>query len=125
MAFSPSRLQKLVLIVRTDIGMSQGKVASQCAHATLECYIKGRRGFVKFFKTKAWLALGQPKIVLRVSGEEELMKLASKAKSVGLTTAAIRDAGRTQLRPGTVTVLGIGPDSADKIDSVTSHLRLL
>lgn len=29
---------KLVLVVRTDLGMGKGKVAAQCGHATLACY---------------------------------------------------------------------------------------
>jgi hypothetical protein len=27
-----------VLIVRTDLNMSSGKIAAQCSHATLACY---------------------------------------------------------------------------------------
>lgn len=29
---------KLVLVVRSDLGMGKGKVAAQCGHATLACY---------------------------------------------------------------------------------------
>ena len=30
--------QKLVLVVRTDLGMTKGKIAAQCSHATLACF---------------------------------------------------------------------------------------
>lgn len=124
-SFFPQGLQKMVLIVRMDINMGTGKIASQCAHAALECYVKSPKGLLKGLKTRAWLMMGQPKIVLRVENENQLLSLADQAKKAGLTTCAIRDAGRTQLKPGTITVLGIGPGSADRIDSITSHLRLL
>lgn len=29
---------KLVLVVRTDLGMGKGKIAAQCGHASLACY---------------------------------------------------------------------------------------
>jgi PTH2 family peptidyl-tRNA hydrolase len=37
----------------------------------------------------------------------------------------IQDRGLTEIAPGTVTVLGIGPDRADRIDKITGDLPLL
>ena len=37
----------------------------------------------------------------------------------------LRDAGRTEVTKGTVTVIGIGPGFVDKISKVTSHLKTL
>lgn len=123
--FFPKGFQKMVLVVRTDVNMSVGKIASQCAHAALEGYLKSSKGFVKGIGARTWLVLGQPKIVLRIENEKELLCLADQAKKIGLNTCLIRDAGKTQVKPGTITVLGIGPGSSEKVDSVTSHLRLL
>ena len=39
-------------------------------------------------------------------------ELAQKARSFGLETCLIRDAGRTQIAPGSKTVLGVGPGTA-------------
>ncbi|KAK2589054.1 hypothetical protein KPH14_001891 [Odynerus spinipes] len=116
---------KMVIVVRTDIVMGKGKVAAQCAHAALECYRKAVASPKKQYMFKDWLYTGQPKVVLRISSEEQLLDLAYRAKKVGLTTATIRDAGRTQLEPGTITVLGIGPGPIAEINNITSHLKLL
>ena len=37
------------------------------------------------------------------------LDLAKKARNLGLVTGVISDAGRTQIAPGSKTVLGIGP----------------
>merc|ERR1719516_228843 len=34
---------KMVLVVRTDIGMGKGKAAAQCAHAAVKSYKKALR----------------------------------------------------------------------------------
>jgi PTH2 family peptidyl-tRNA hydrolase len=125
MALLPKLHQKLVLIVRSDLCMSQGKIASQCAHAALSCFLIGNKSFKYFLGIKGWLFMGQPKIVLKVDSEEELLSVRKSASSAGLITATIRDAGKTQVNPGTITVLGIGPGSSDRISSITSHLKLL
>lgn len=56
-----------------------------------------------------WEDYGQPKVVLKVDSEEELMQLMQKALSMGLNASVVRDAGRTQIAPGSKTVLAIGP----------------
>ena len=75
----------------------------------------------------AWELLGQPKIVVRTNqvGDKELVTLSEKAKRMGVINVLIRDAGRTQIPGGSVTCLGIGPDKASVIDSISGHLRLL
>ena len=40
--------------------------------------------------------------------------LTRKGRSLGLETCLIRDAGRTQIAPGSKTVLGVGPGSDSK-----------
>lgn len=113
---------KMVLVVRTDLAMGKGKVAAQCSHAAVECYRQGSQRGSKHMSL--WFNLGQPKVVLKVTTEGELVNLYNKSKSAGLICSVIKDAGMTQLQPGTLTVLGIGPGPSDEIDSVTSHLKL-
>jgi len=47
------------------------------------------------------------------------------AKDVGVVSALIRDAGKTQLDPGTITCLAIGPDEVKKVDSVSGDLKMM
>ena len=56
-----------------------------------------------------WENNAQPKIVLKVKSEEELTELYRKARENGLPCDLIVDAGRTQIAPGSKTVVGIGP----------------
>lgn len=74
---------------------------------------------------RQWENIGQPKVVVKVNSEEELLAIAAASREKGLVTSIIRDAGRTQIAPGSKTVLGVGPGCADTIDQVTQHLKLL
>lgn len=114
---------KMVLVVRSDLNMGRGKIASQCSHAAIQCYVKGTE--IQKPIMWSWFLHGQPKVVLKAASESELLSLHEKAKSLKLVCCIIHDAGRTQLEPGTATVLGIGPGLVNKIDCVTSHLKLL
>ncbi len=122
--FDESREEcKLVLVVRTDLGMTKGKMAAQCAHAALACYKALLSSSSSLLHR--WEATGQAKIALQVGGEEELQLLRAKAVSVGLCARVVRDAGRTQVASGSVTVLGVGPGPRGVVDGVTGGLRLL
>jgi len=112
---------KLVLVVRTDLDMGRGKIAAQAAHAAVTAALASAESddFV------AWLADGQPKVVLRADSEQDLADIAQRARAAGLPVELVRDAGRTQLAPCTATCCAIGPAASARIDAVTSGLRLL
>uniref|UniRef100_A0A182PAY0 peptidyl-tRNA hydrolase n=1 Tax=Anopheles epiroticus TaxID=199890 RepID=A0A182PAY0_9DIPT len=115
---------KMVLVVRSDLGLKKGKIASQCAHAAVLCCMRAGDA-AGASKRDAWLWQGQPKIVLRVDSREELHLLAERAEAGGIVAEIVRDAGRTQVASGTETVLGLGPDRSEAIDSLVGHLKLL
>ncbi|XP_033311371.1 peptidyl-tRNA hydrolase 2, mitochondrial-like isoform X1 [Bombus bifarius] len=123
--YSKSEHYKMVLVVRSDITMGKGKIAAQCAHAAVECcrQISANEEYQQIYAS--WLLQGQPKIVLQISDKEKLMSLASDARKAGLIISIIKDAGKTQLKPGTTSTLGIGPGPKQLIDDLTSQLRLL
>ncbi|KAG1784266.1 peptidyl-tRNA hydrolase PTH2-domain-containing protein [Suillus placidus] len=114
---------KLVLVVRTDLKMTTGKIAAQCGHATLACYKALSRTNPAL--VQHWERIGQAKIALKCSSEDELLELEAVAKSLNLCARSILDAGRTQIAAGSRTVLGIGPAPIDLINQVTGRLKLL
>ncbi|KAL4887090.1 putative mitochondrial peptidyl-tRNA hydrolase Pth2 [Aspergillus karnatakaensis] len=115
---------KLVLVVRTDLGMTKGKIAAQCSHATLACYKYLVAHPASSTILRRWEQQGQAKIALQIKSEEELQLLQAQAISLGLCARVIQDAGRTQIASGSRTVLGVlGPKSV--VDTVTGHLKLL
>jgi len=118
---------KQAILIRTDLDMSKGKIAAQCAHAAVDAVIRVLE-VDRLFKSdifKSWKRQGMKKVILKVSGKEELFKFKSAAEREGLKVAIIKDAGMTELPPGTYTALAIGPAREDKVDKVTGKLSAL
>ncbi|KAJ0304139.1 hypothetical protein COL5a_005272 [Colletotrichum fioriniae] len=122
---------KLVLVVRTDLGMTKGKMAAQASHATLACYKSLSKIAAKDPSSPAakilsrWENLGQAKIAVQIKNQDEMLELMGKARSLGVTSEVIADAGRTQIEAGSLTVLGVGPAPRSLVDQITGHLKLL
>jgi len=116
---------KQVIVLRADLTMSKGKACAQAAHASVSAVIKTQQ-HDRVFKTdfiKNWTNEGAKKIVLQISSEKDLLKLVDLCVRAGLKHALIKDAGETELQPGTITALGIGPDAEEKIDKITGKLN--
>ncbi|MHA2078396.1 MAG: peptidyl-tRNA hydrolase Pth2 [Candidatus Thorarchaeota archaeon] len=114
---------KQVIAVRTDLNMSRGKIAVQVAHGSVSAAEQAR--VHKQAIWRAWMREGQKKVAVKVTSEEELIELRRLAVNHSLPHALIRDAGMTELPPGTLTVIGIGPTKTETIDEVTGELKLL
>ncbi len=114
---------KQVILVRTDLSMGTGKKCAQACHASISSAdlvrIKNKDVW------KKWKNTGQKKVVLKVSDMEELNDIVSKLEKNKIPFFLIRDAGLTQLAPGTTTALGIGPARSITLDKVTGDLKLL
>ena len=109
----------MVILVREDLKISCGKLAVQVAHAAVECSLRSEKDILE-----KWLSDGAKKVVLKVKNYEELLFYYDMAKKEGLNSVLIKDAGLTELEPGTVTCVGIGPDTEEKINKITGKLPL-
>ena len=105
----------MVICVRTDLGMSKGKMCAQACHACLGAYLKGAH-------LKNWFKEGQPKIAVAIK-EAHVGEIVSKAR-FPVVCSVVRDAGRTQVQSGTITAVAVfGP--IEEVDKVTGSFRLL
>ena len=113
---------KQVIVVRTDLKMGKGKIASQSAHASIGAFLKAEEKHFKW--VDEWINEGQAKVVLKVNSLKELMEVYKQVKDK-FPTVLICDAGRTQIESGTPTAIGIGPAKENELDKFTGKLKLL
>ncbi|MFW9877705.1 MAG: peptidyl-tRNA hydrolase Pth2 [Candidatus Thorarchaeota archaeon] len=114
---------KQVILVRTDIKMGTGKKCAQSCHASVSASDLVR------FKNKSvwknWKNSGQKKVVLKLLNMDKLKELLIRLDANKIPYFVVNDAGLTQLSPGTVTAIGIGPVLSSEIDKITGDLKLL
>jgi len=111
---------KQVIVIPMNLKMGKGKMVAQGAHASIAAYLKAG-----FLARKKWAATGMKKVVVKVKDEKELLEIQRAAEKRKIPNAIIIDRGLTQVEPGTITALGIGPDEDEKIDEITGKLKLL
>ena len=70
---------KMVLVVRSDLKMTPGKVAAQCVHAALGCVEIANTAVVY-----QWKSSGEATICLRCDTEDELHRLKGRADAAGV-----------------------------------------
>jgi len=139
---------KQIIVVRTELGMSVGKIATQCSHASMKVFLDRMKVIssytdnqpIKFHQTinsnftpamLEWLNWeeGKPgftKIVLGVETEKEIYDLADKAKEANIPYAVIVDNGMTEFAGNkTTTCIALGPADSDHLDPITGRLKLL
>ena len=112
-----------MVAVRADLKLSQGKMAVQVAHAAVNCALACKKSRPEWFK--AWYGEGQRKVVVKVNTLENLRDLQADAKAAKIPHSLVQDAGLTEVPPGTVTCLGIGPGPDKVIDKLTGSLALV
>ena len=114
---------KMCIVLRTDLGMTPGKLIAQACHAAVAASELGKKQ-----NHKAWMRWrdeGGKKVALEAESLEELEEILEKADELDIVNVMIQDAGHTQVPPGTVTAIGLGPDASDKLDKVTGYLPLI
>jgi PTH2 family peptidyl-tRNA hydrolase len=114
---------KQIILIRTDLKMGTGKKCVQSCHASVSASdlvrIQNKNAW------KNWKNSGQKKVVLKVSSLEQLKEMINLLESNNFPYFVVKDAGLTQLEPGTTTAIGIGPVLSKDIDKITGVLKLL
>ena len=91
-------------------------------HAVLGAYKRASRRSPAALKW--WAATGQAKVCVKVPTEGELLDLKRQLNAAGIVAYLVEDAGRTQVAPGSKTVLAVGPAPVKVLDPFTKHLKL-
>ncbi|MBK5113129.1 MAG: hypothetical protein KGD59_02680 [Candidatus Heimdallarchaeota archaeon] len=92
--------QMVGVVLRKDIHMGKGKFCVQTAHAIVS--LISEKGIKWDFQSK-------PIEIWTVKSEEDLLGINRQIQKLKINCSLIRDAGKTQLDPGTKTAVGIGP----------------
>jgi len=119
---------KQYLIFDKSLGMTHGKCASQLAHASMKVFFDRMRyeetyvmddefgkSVVDIYKCsmtrdmREWKEGRFTKITLKATDQTEMSKLLELAVEHGAPIACIKDDGKTQVEPGSLTAMAIGP----------------
>lgn len=120
----------MYFIVNSSLGMGKGKIAAQVGHAvetlTENLLEKGKQDYWN------WKLSTRKKVVLKASGAEIQDFLDNVAKRSddntiidNSTFITVRDAGMTQIEPGSLTVLAFVPMEKRVVPEFVKNLKLL
>lgn len=122
---------KQIILVRRDIKLPPGKLGAQASHASL--------GVVKKLMTDEnqlvmlpgspldlWWNGSWTKVCLRLDSIDDLAGLLAKCDEADLQYCIVKDNGLTVYHGvPTITCIGIEPSTAEKLDPIFGHLKLL
>lgn len=92
----------------------------KCAHAAVgvyESYFSRKKSVFE-----AWERQGKRISVFKVTDKDNLLTLNEAAENSGLMSCLIRDAGRTQIPRGSLTVLAVGPALKSELEWLTKNI---
>ena len=118
----------MVFLVRNDVKMSKGRIASQVGHATQYLVEEGIQS--KYITYTTWRKFhNSEKIVLKVNSEKELYKLHAKlielSKKSHIPIKIVKDPEKTEVDENAPTVIGFGPINRNEVSDVINDLKLL
>ena len=129
---------KQVIVIRKDLNMRKGKIASQAAHASMAIFLNQSNIDKDTLKinlgsfgehqdsVEKWIQGSFTKIVVSVNSESELLDVFLKATEKNLPCSLIKDSGRTEFNNvPTHTSVAIGPCEASFLEGITTDLKLL
>lgn len=131
---NPDMKFKMVLVVKTNIGMDVGKIASQTAHGAMKFMIDNgvfdtdnKTLSIQLDEASlAWLMGNFKKVALAARSDEEFDAIYNKALEKGITVSKVTDNGLTVFNGvKTDTVLALGPCDEKILNKITGNLPLL
>jgi len=118
--------------------MRKGKIAAQCAHASLKVFLdranlqpqqdnsQATLSIPITSEMEQWVRGSYAKICVSVDSDKELLEIYKKAQEANLPCSLIVDEGRTEFHGvPTHTSVAIGPARSEDIDPITKGLKLL
>lgn len=115
---------KQVYIMRKDLGMRQGKMCSQAAHAMSYAFDNYPKSMKNIWNE--WKEEGEPKITVRVDSIEEFKAVKEKLNNASIPFFEVIDRGHTEFNgKQTLTCCVAGPWPVEEIDKITKNLKLL
>lgn len=116
----------MYIIIRTDLGMSSGKMVAQGAHAA--CYLFMRYQEIKSSPTgylfKKWMVEGNHRKVVLAASDKEWAQLKEQYQS-DPNCAIVHDAGYTEIPSGSETAYAIWPMYKKDAPKILKRLQLL
>lgn len=124
----PEAVFKMYLVVNTELAMDKGKIAGQVGHAVARLTrILERRNLAHGEPPRSaydrWMDQGEPKIVLK--GTEKLLLQLLAVYADKCAVVEVRDLGRTQIAPNSLTVVGFEPLDQRQAPTELASLKLL
>jgi PTH2 family peptidyl-tRNA hydrolase len=112
----------MYFFVRKDLKMQKGKIASQCAHASIGLYKKLLKN--KNNLLNDWEKSGSKKIVLKVDNESAFGDIIKYCQMNNILNHTVVDAGRTQIEANSKTVICVIEESK-KLNNLTRNYKLM
>lgn len=121
----------LYLVVRTDLKLSKGKLVAQTGHGVqwalrlVETHpdLKANPIFSQYLKD--WESHSYPKVALKVDSETDFNQLSDTLTQHNIPHVIVTDEGRTEIPPGTHTVIATVPLPRSQTAPALQHLKLL
>ncbi len=122
----PDPTLRLYALVRTDLGMEPGKIASQAGHAYLGAFIHADKDTQLEYHFEFPASPGT-KVCLAVKNLAHLLRAKEEAEAAGVPVYLVTDSGCTNFFNGepTVTALGIGPATKEQVKHITKRFQLM
>ncbi len=121
-------MERMYIVVNSDLAMGKGKVAAQVGHgvAAVIRYMENNAVVPEVRRVyEKWSVGSETKIVVKAS-EDTLLHLAAKyPRSKATFCMPVLDAGRTQIPHGSLTVIAFVPLEEKSVPAELRALKLL